>query len=85
MFILCFSGNTISKDAYGGYKMSKDTIQALDNGPFMVNGTVQLVDGEGNVIETKDQCYLCRCGLSSKQPYCNGSHEGKFENKVRSK
>lgn len=65
--------------------MSKVSIQALDNGPYVVNGQVELVDGEGKVIETKEQCYLCRCGLSATQPYCNGAHEGKLNSVVRPK
>jgi CDGSH iron-sulfur domain-containing protein 3 len=51
----------------------------------MVNGQVELVDGEGKVIETKKQCHLCRCGLSTNAPYCTGAHKGKFKNEVRSK
>lgn len=65
--------------------MANVKIQALDNGPFMVNGEVDIVDGQGNVMETKEQCYLCRCGLSGNQPYCNGAHQGKFNNEVRKK
>lgn len=57
-------------------------IKVLDNGPLVVTG-VTLVDGEGNVMETKDQVYLCRCGLSGNKPYCNGSHKGKFESVIR--
>ena len=64
--------------------MSKIRIQALDNGPFMFSGgEVEITDGEGKVIETKEECYLCRCGLSDKQPYCSGAHQGKFKNEVR--
>ncbi|MGE5449784.1 MAG: CDGSH iron-sulfur domain-containing protein [Methanomassiliicoccales archaeon] len=64
--------------------MADVKIQSLDNGPFMVNGGAQLVDGQGNVMASKEECYLCRCGLSTNQPYCTGAHEGKFKNEVRS-
>lgn len=65
--------------------MANVKIQALDNGPFMVSGEVDVVDGQGKVMETKQECYLCRCGLSSNQPYCSGAHDGKFKNEVRAK
>ena len=57
-------------------------IKILDDGPLVASG-ITLVDGEGKSIETKDQVYLCRCGLSDNKPYCNGAHAGKFESKVR--
>jgi Uncharacterized conserved protein len=65
--------------------MTDVKIQARDNGPLMVDGEVELVDGQGNVMETKKQCYLCRCGLSTNAPYCTGAHKRKFKNEVRSK
>jgi CDGSH-type Zn-finger protein len=57
-------------------------IKILDNGPLLVSG-VTLLDGEGKPMETKEQIHLCRCGLSSNKPYCNGAHKGKFESQVR--
>lgn len=65
--------------------MANVKIQPLDNGPFLVDGEINLVDGEGKQIETKEQTYLCRCGLSTNQPFCTGAHEGKFNSVVRSK
>lgn len=65
--------------------MANVRIQPLDNGPFLVNGEINLVDGEGNTIETHEETYLCRCGLSGNAPFCDGSHQGKFNNTVRAK
>jgi CDGSH-type Zn-finger protein len=58
-------------------------IKIMDNGPLFVSGDVEIVDGEGNKMETKDQFALCRCGLSNNKPFCDGSHQGKFESNVR--
>ncbi|MFS0635714.1 CDGSH iron-sulfur domain-containing protein [Mesobacillus foraminis] len=63
--------------------MSKVQIKVNDNGSLRVSGDVELVDAEGNVFETKPTFSLCRCGLSSKKPFCDGSHKGKFESVVR--
>ncbi|MEE6450643.1 CDGSH iron-sulfur domain-containing protein [Gottfriedia acidiceleris] len=63
--------------------MSDVQIKVLDNGPLRVTGTVELVDAEGNTYPQKAAFSLCRCGLSSKLPYCDGSHKGKFESVVR--
>jgi CDGSH iron-sulfur domain-containing protein 3 len=57
-------------------------IKVMDDGPLAVTG-ITLLDGEGRAMETKDQVYLCRCGLSKNKPFCDGSHKGKFESKVR--
>lgn len=54
-----------------------------DNGPLIVNGDIELVDGEGKQLETKKTVALCRCGLSDNKPFCDGSHTDKFESSVR--
>ncbi|MES9684474.1 hypothetical protein CN514_18360 [Bacillus sp. AFS001701] len=63
--------------------MSDVQIKVLDNGPLRVTGTVDLVDAEGNVYPQKAAFSLCRCGMSSKLPYCDSTHKGKFESVVR--
>lgn len=54
--------------------VSKATIRINDNGPYIVTGSFELVDAEGNVIETKKAVSLCRCGQSSMKPLCDGTH-----------
>ena len=52
----------------------KVKIQVKKNGSVRVTGTVDFVDAEGNVIETKTDFSLCRCGASNEKPFCDGSH-----------
>jgi CDGSH-type Zn-finger protein len=63
--------------------MSDVNIKVMDNGPLFVSGDVDVIDAEGNRFETKQGVALCRCGLSSKKPFCDGSHQGQFEDATR--
>jgi CDGSH-type Zn-finger protein len=44
------------------------------NGSIRVTGEVDFVDAQGNVIESKENFSLCRCGHSKEKPFCDGSH-----------
>jgi len=53
------------------------TIRVRPNGPFLVEGPVTIVDQNGNVFATnpeKPNVALCRCGQSSRKPFCDGTH-----------
>ena len=53
------------------------TIHVRDNGPFRVEGPVTVYDAEGNafaVDESKPFVSLCRCGHSTRKPFCDGAH-----------
>ncbi|MET3696221.1 CDGSH iron-sulfur domain-containing protein [Bacillus oleivorans] len=65
--------------------MEKITIKVNDNGSLRITGgeNIDLLDGEGNKIETKSSFSLCRCGRSKNKPFCDGSHKGNFESCVR--
>ena len=52
--------------------MTKITIN--DNGPLKVEGEILLVDGNGNTVPSKTTTFLCRCGASTKKPFCDGQH-----------
>jgi 3-phenylpropionate/trans-cinnamate dioxygenase ferredoxin subunit len=55
--------------------MADVTIRPSKNGPYIVEGTVELYDPEGNRIAVdKPRIALCRCGASSNKPFCDGTH-----------
>ncbi|CAB4338337.1 MAG: CDGSH iron-sulfur domain-containing protein [Actinobacteria bacterium] len=53
----------------------KITMRVKPNGSIRVTGTVDFVDGDGNVVDTKTDFSLCRCGHSKEKPFCDGSHK----------
>ena len=55
--------------------MSSVTIRSLKNGPYLVEGEVDLFDPEGNKVSVdRATIALCRCGASSNKPFCDGTH-----------
>ncbi len=58
--------------------MSELRIQIRDNGPFLVEGSFELIDASGQkytLDASKPVCALCRCGQSANRPFCDGSHK----------
>jgi len=68
--------------------MSKPTVTVTKDGPYEVSGAVPIAQQiiktdragesvaweEGKGFPAKAKVWLCRCGLSAKKPYCDGSH-----------
>jgi CDGSH-type Zn-finger protein len=56
--------------------MSEVTITVRPNGPFRVEGPIKLVDANGQEwdLAGKPAVSLCRCGASTKKPFCDGMH-----------
>ena len=47
------------------------------NGPYLVEGEVELIDVNGTRIDTSSRgprIALCRCGASVTKPFCEGTH-----------
>jgi CDGSH-type Zn-finger protein len=51
------------------------TIKIRDNGPYIVRGSVVLMDSEGKAYQTQEVIALCRCGHSPTKPFCDGTHK----------
>ena len=51
------------------------------SGSIRLTGTVDIVDSEGNVIETIENPKFCGCGHSQEKPFCDGSHKGFLDKK----
>ena len=51
-------------------------ISIRPNGPYLVEGDVELVDVNGNKVDTtgRPKIALCRCGGSTMKPFCDGTH-----------
>ena len=51
------------------------TIKVRDNGPYKVTGPVVLEDVKGRRWTVEEgPIALCRCGASTRKPFCDGSH-----------
>ena len=52
-------------------------ISIRPNGPYLVEGEVELVDVNGTKVDTScrgPRFALCRCGASVTKPFCDGAH-----------
>jgi len=60
----------------GGKEMADVSIRPKPNGPYLIEGPVDVYDTAGNKIATDDRprIALCRCGASSNKPFCDGTH-----------
>jgi CDGSH-type Zn-finger protein len=72
-------GRFYSRDIYfnesiGRMLMADVKIEARPNGPYVVTGSIELHDTNGNVLPTQERTVLCRCGASTKKPFCDGTH-----------
>ena len=54
--------------------MADVKIDARPNGPYVVTGSIELRDTNGNVLATQERTVLCRCGASTTKPFCDGTH-----------
>jgi CDGSH-type Zn-finger protein/uncharacterized Fe-S cluster protein YjdI len=49
-------------------------VTPMKNGPLRVRGSLEVVSGTGRTIERTTEAWLCRCGSSSKKPFCDNTH-----------
>ena len=50
-------------------------VTVFKNGPYQVQGSIELVDVPFAKGATKEHYALCRCGSSKNKPFCDGTHE----------
>lgn len=55
---------------------SETSITPCPNGPLLVRGPVEIIDPlTGESTQVRRTVALCRCGVSSIKPYCDGTHK----------
>jgi CDGSH-type Zn-finger protein len=50
-------------------------ITVRPNGPYLVQGEIELIDPTGARVACERAVALCRCGASSTKPFCDGTHK----------
>ena len=64
----------MSKEAKGNDE--RPSIQAYANGPLLLRGDVEILAADGSVVpRSRATVALCRCGVSSIKPFCDGTHK----------
>jgi CDGSH-type Zn-finger protein len=75
--------------ANGWENLMKAHIKIAENGPYLITGgpiltkRTQVRNEEGEAVDwakgsdlpTQEKCALCRCGQSTKKPFCDGTHK----------
>ncbi len=55
-------------------------VKRAKDGPLLLSGNFTILSGSGREAWTGTRAALCRCGLSDRKPFCDGSHRaGGFE------
>ncbi len=50
------------------------SVTVIKNGPYKVENLPKLTLSDDSAGEVKATLFLCRCGQSSKKPFCDGTH-----------
>lgn len=64
--------------AVGGEVIEPDLpeeVAVVPDGPLWVSGGLPIQRSDGGFVETRQRVTLCRCGVSSTKPLCDGSHK----------
>jgi CDGSH-type Zn-finger protein len=51
-------------------------VRVTEDGPLLVRGPLRLVDESGREVAVRRRTNaICRCGRSTFQPFCDGTHK----------
>ncbi len=66
-------GNLIEPDLPPSIGLVTDPVESVP-GPIWVRGGIPIESSDGYVYEVRNRVTLCRCGLSTNKPFCDGRH-----------
>ncbi|HEY7982138.1 MAG TPA: ferritin-like domain-containing protein [Candidatus Eremiobacteraceae bacterium] len=61
-------------DFHSTEQTAQPTIVCEQDGPYLVVNLTHLTNSKGEVLSTRRNLALCRCGGSALKPYCDGTH-----------
>lgn len=69
--------NTVNQSESEPSNISKENITILTvikDGPLKVKGNFKIVSADGNTLDINGITTICRCGASTRKPFCDGKH-----------
>jgi uncharacterized Fe-S cluster protein YjdI len=51
-----------------------ESVKLFSNGPLLIPKSIDIKDSKGNYLRPGQDKFICRCGHSKNQPFCDGSH-----------
>jgi len=79
----CPSGRLVVQDKKTGQEIEQELLPSIGvvedpalgcSGPLWVRGGITIESADGMPYEIRSKVTLCRCGVSTNKPFCNGSH-----------
>ena len=67
------TGQEIESDFEPSISIAQDEVAGV-SGPICVRGKIQIEGSDGTLYELRNRVALCRCGQSTRKPFCDGSH-----------
>ena len=64
-----------TEEINNGTVKNSPVIDISENGPILISGPVTIKYKDNQELKESKTIALCRCGFSSKKPYCDGSHK----------
>ena len=49
-------------------------VKVIKNGPYLVEGSAEVIGSDGSPLFSGERIALCACGNSQNSPFCDGSH-----------
>jgi len=68
-------GACVAKDVADALGTGPCALQPFPGGPIQVDGPLEILGVDGEVLFRGEQQWLCRCGASQNKPFCDGSHK----------
>ena len=54
----------------------RTSVRVTPDGPLLVRGPIRVLDEGGNEVRMRRRVNaFCRCGRSTSQPFCDGTHK----------
>ncbi len=88
----CPSGRLVVKYKKSGKEIEQKIPESIGlvedpalgcSGPLWVRGGIRIESEDGTRYEMRNRVTLCRCGMSSNKPFCDGSHASvKFKDQL---